>query len=86
VDDDDYLLQRALERVLADRHPGRFVPRYSMVTFMRVPYAVAFERGQAQRALLAELTQGHDTLQALDWAHVDRRVVESLPTLDEASV
>src|SRR5690606_8264251 len=31
VDDADYLLQRQLERLLAERHPGRFVPRYSMV-------------------------------------------------------
>jgi kynurenine 3-monooxygenase len=30
-----FLLQRQLERVLAERHPGRFVPRYSMVTFLR---------------------------------------------------
>jgi kynurenine 3-monooxygenase len=85
VDDDDYLLQRALERVLAERHPGRYVPRYSMVTFMRVPYAVAFERGQVQRALLAELTAGHGSLDTLDWAHVDRRIVDTLPTLDEAA-
>ena len=85
VDDDDYLIQRALERVLAERHPDRFVPRYSMVTFMRLPYAVAFERGQAQRALLAELTEGHASLDTIDWAHVDRRVAEALALLDEAS-
>ncbi|TCZ88402.1 NAD(P)/FAD-dependent oxidoreductase [Lysobacter sp. N42] len=84
VDDDDYLLQRALERLLAERHPGRYVPRYSMVSFMRVPYAVAFERGQVQRALLGELTAGHASLDTLDWSHVDRRVLETLSMLDEA--
>lgn len=82
VGDDGFLLQRSLERVLAERHPGRFVPRYSMVSFMRVPYAVAFERGQVQRALLAELTEGHASLDTLDWAQVDRRVVDALPMLD----
>ena len=35
VDDPDFLLQRELERVLQERHPGRFVPHYTMVTFMR---------------------------------------------------
>ena len=39
VDDADFLLQRALERALAERHPDRFVPRYAMVTFLRMPYA-----------------------------------------------
>src|SRR3546814_6615467 len=35
VDDPDFLLQQALERALEARHPGRFVPHYSMVTYMR---------------------------------------------------
>ena len=67
VDDADYLLQRALERELAERHPDRFVPRYAMVTFRRLPYAIAFERGQVQRELLVELTRGHASLDTLDW-------------------
>lgn len=81
VDDEDYLLQRALEHLLAERHPGRFVPRYSMVSFQRVPYAVAFERGQVQRQLLVDLTKGHATLDTLDWAAVDAAVRERLPPL-----
>lgn len=85
VGDDGFLLQRALERVLAERHPGRFVPRYSMVSFMRVPYAVAFERGQVQRALLAELTEGHAALDTLDWARVDARVAQVLPVLEAST-
>lgn len=81
VDNDDYLLQRALERRLADRHPGRFVPRYAMVTFRRMPYAVAFERGNLQRELLVELTRGHESLDTLDWDVVDAAVRERLSPL-----
>jgi kynurenine 3-monooxygenase len=81
VDDDDYLLQRALERRLAERHPDRFVPRYAMVTFRRLPYAVAFERGQVQRELLVELTRGHASLDTLDWNAVDTAVRERLTPL-----
>lgn len=81
VDDADFLLQRKLERLLAERHPGRFVPRYTMVSFMRVPYAVAFARGQVQRALLIEATHGRDTLDDLDWDAVDRKVQERLSPL-----
>jgi kynurenine 3-monooxygenase len=81
VDDDDYLLQRALERALAERHPDRFMPRYAMVTFHRMPYAVAFERGQAQRELLIELTRGHASLDTLDWDAVDAVVRERLSPL-----
>ena len=81
VDDADFLLQRALERRLAERHPDRFVPRYGMVTFRRMPYATAFERGQVQRALLVEATRGRDTLEGLDWAWLDAEVARRLPPL-----
>jgi kynurenine 3-monooxygenase len=81
VDDDDYLLQRALELRLAERHPDRFMPRYAMVTFQRIPYAVAFERGQLQRQLLVDLTRGHATLDTLDWDTVDATVRERLTPL-----
>jgi len=81
VDDADFLLQRELERLLAERHPDRFVPRYTMVTFRRLPYATAFERGQAQRALLVEATRGRTSLDGLDWAWLDAEVERRLPPL-----
>ncbi|MDZ4349895.1 MAG: NAD(P)/FAD-dependent oxidoreductase [Xanthomonadaceae bacterium] len=81
VQDPAYRLQRQLELVLAKRHPDRFVPRYTMVTFRRVPYAVAFERGTRQRALLGALCQGKATLTEVDLAEADRLVVERLTPL-----
>ena len=82
VDDADYLLQRALELALQTRHPGRFVPHYAMVTFMRIPYRVALERSEVQRLLLAEATAGIESLDAIDWATLDARVRERLAALD----
>ncbi|MGY0798495.1 FAD-dependent oxidoreductase [Lysobacter sp. A286] len=81
VDDEDYLLQRQLEHRLAERHPARFVPRYAMVTFRHMPYALALERGNLQRELLVELTRGRENLEGLDWDAVDAAVVARLPPL-----
>jgi kynurenine 3-monooxygenase len=81
VDDADFLLQRALERHLAERHRQRFVPRYAMVTFRRIPYATAFERGAVQRELLVEATRGRDSLDGIDWAALDAEVRGRLPAL-----
>ncbi|MGH8085163.1 MAG: FAD-dependent oxidoreductase [Lysobacter sp.] len=85
VDDDDYLLQRELEHKLADRHPDRFVPRYAMVTFRHLPYAVALQRGDLQRELLVELTRGHESLDSLDWDAVDAVIRARLPPLPAES-
>jgi len=82
VADASFLLRRELGRVLAERHPGRFVPRYSMVTFTRMPYAQAFARGAIQDALLRELTAGRERIDEVDLAQADAQVRERLTALD----
>ncbi len=84
VDDADFLRQRQLERILADRHPGRFVPRYAMVTFLRVPYATAYERGKIQRQILVGCTAGLTSIDQVDLAAADASVIERLPPLELA--
>ncbi|HEY6942355.1 NAD(P)/FAD-dependent oxidoreductase [Dokdonella sp.] len=84
VADAGFLLRRELGRVLAERHPGRFVPRYSMVTFTRMPYAQAFARGAIQDAVLHELTAGRERIDHVDLAQADALVRERLTSLDES--
>ncbi len=76
VDDPDFLLQRQLERLLADRHPGVFIPRYAMVSFSRVPYRVAFERGLLQRELLVKATEGKQSLSEIDVTKFDENIAD----------
>lgn len=83
VDDADYLLQRELELALQDRHPGRFVPHYAMVTFMRIPYSLAMSRTDVQRGILERATAGHASLAALDWNAIDAEVLAQLTPLED---
>lgn len=83
VDDADFLRQRQLERILAERHPGRFVPRYSMVSFLRVPYATAQARGKIQRQILVECCAGLDSVDQVDLAAADALVRERLTPLEQ---
>ncbi len=85
VDNADFLLQRELERALQERHPGRFIPHYTMVSFMRIPYSLALARSEIQRGILVESTRGIATLDQVDWAAVDNRVVTRLSRLPELS-
>ena len=81
VDDADYLLQRELGRLLAERHPDRFLPRYSMVSFRRIPYAVARERGEQQRALLKRFCDGKQRIEDIDLPAVDTAVLAEISPL-----
>jgi kynurenine 3-monooxygenase len=85
VDDPAFLLQRELERALQERHPDRFVPHYTMVTFMRIPYSLALERSDIQRGILVAATRGLDSLEGVDWAAVDRQVERQLAPLVDAA-
>jgi kynurenine 3-monooxygenase len=81
VDDPNYLLQRQCERALAERHPGRFVPRYSMVTFSRLPYATAYQRGKLQKHILQSITENCASMSEVDLDHADALVNSMLTPL-----
>jgi kynurenine 3-monooxygenase len=81
VADPAFLLRRELGRVLASRQPDRFVPRYSMVTFTRMPYADAFARGATQERVLRALTDGKQRIEEIDLAAADAMVRAELEPL-----
>ena len=84
VADPAFLLQRELEQQLQARWPTRFVPHYTMVTFLHTPYAVALERTELQRRILEQATAGHDSLEHIDWAALERVVHAQLTVLEGA--
>ena len=57
VADPQFLRMREIEHELQERMPGRYLTRYQLVTFTRVPYRVALQAGEIQARLLAELAQ-----------------------------
>ncbi|WP_305804886.1 NAD(P)/FAD-dependent oxidoreductase [Stenotrophomonas sp. YIM B06876] len=84
VADPAFLLQRELEQALQARWPTRFVPHYTMVTFLHTPYAVALERTRIQQRILADATAGHTTLEHMDWAALEQIIHAQLPVLEGA--
>jgi kynurenine 3-monooxygenase len=85
VDDPDFLLQREVELALQARHPQRFVPHYTMVSFMLIPYATALARSEVQRGILEAATAGVDGLDDVDWVAADAMVLERLPPLEDGA-
>lgn len=62
-----FALQKALAFELEKRMPEHFIPRYSMVMFHAdIPYLVAQQRGEVQKALLEEFTMTASTIDEID--------------------
>ncbi len=85
VNDPRFHLQKALAWELEARIPEHFVPRYSMVMFRRIPYAVAKQRGAMQAALLQELTEGASQLADIDLDAAVRVTAQRLPRLEASA-
>jgi kynurenine 3-monooxygenase len=82
VGDARFLFRKKVELALEARFPGRFVPKYAMVTFHRVPYSVALARGVIQDRMLAELCEGIEQVEDLDWEKAARMIQGELTVLE----
>jgi len=73
-----FQLKKDLSFRLEERHPGRFIPRYSMVMFHTIPYEDAKKRGAIQEEILDELTSQATSVDDVDLARADRLIAERL--------
>jgi kynurenine 3-monooxygenase len=79
-----FLMEKAVEKILQNAFPGKYFSRYSLVTFSRVPYRVAFDAGLIVDEILAELCKDitHETQVDLECA--ERLIITKLtPFLSE---
>lgn len=81
VADPRFLFRKKVELELEKKYPGRFVPKYAMVTFHRTPYSVAASRGVIQDRMLGELCDSIQRVEDLDWAKAEALVQRELTPL-----
>jgi kynurenine 3-monooxygenase len=74
VADPTFLKMRAIETELQRRMSGRYLTRYQLVTFTRVPYRVALRAGEIQSGILADLAR----VEPLDYSRGVQLVEERL--------
>jgi kynurenine 3-monooxygenase len=79
VADPQFLLKKQIELALEEKYPHKFIPRYSMVSFHRIPYLVALERGKIQDRILLELCQSITNAAEVDWRRADQLINQELP-------
>lgn len=62
----DFILKKKADTLLEERFPDQFIPKYSMVSFHRIPYALAMKRGQIQDRVLMEMCSKINTIEELN--------------------
>jgi kynurenine 3-monooxygenase len=85
VGDPRFLFRKKVELALEAKYPRLFVPKYAMVTFHRVPYAIALKRGTTQDEILTELCASISRVEDLDWSRAGMLIQSKLTPLEMAS-
>jgi len=65
VADKRFQLKKKIEGELYKKFPNKFIPKYSMVTFHRIPYSVALQRGRIQEDILNKLSEGVNNIEGV---------------------
>ena len=78
VADARFQLKKKIETLLYSKYPEVFIPKYSMVTFLRVPYSAALQRGRLQEAILQELSEGISDPAEIDLEKADKLIKKRL--------
>ena len=66
VNDPYYKKRRELELKMEHMYPDKFIPRYSMVSFHRIPYAEVYKRGEKQFEALDKILNDFDDLSEIN--------------------
>ena len=82
VADPRFLLRKKVELALENKYPQRFVPKYAMVTFHRVPYSTALQRGKVQDGILSQLCDRIQSIEDLDWGSAHSLINSQLAPLE----
>ncbi|KXK52011.1 MAG: Kynurenine 3-monooxygenase [Chlorobi bacterium OLB5] len=74
-----------MEAILYAKYPDRFIPKYSMVTFLRVPYSTALRRGNIQENILLMLSEGIKSPEEVDMKLAAKFIDEKLEPMKKLS-
>ena len=77
--DPKFLLQKKIEARLHERHPGKWIPAYSQVTFSpHIRYSEALSNSNKQEAIMQEVMQMEGIEQKWDSEEVEKMIMNKL--------
>lgn len=76
--DPKFLLQKKIEKHFASKHPNKWIPAYSRVTFSDRPYTEALALGDEQEKIMQKIMQIPDIESIWDSKVVEEKILELL--------
>ena len=76
--DKNFLLQKKIEKWFSDKHPDKWIPLYSRVTFTHEPYAEALAEGDRQNAIMQEVLKMDNIEKIWNSVEVENNILKLL--------
>ncbi len=73
--DPEFLLQKKIEKHFAEKHPDKWIPAYSIVTFSERPYAEALAIGDVQEEVMRQVMQLPDIHDKWNSLEVEEKIL-----------
>ncbi|NAS29599.1 NAD(P)-binding protein [Flavobacteriaceae bacterium R38] len=67
--DKNFLLRKKIEKWFSEKHPDKWVPLYSRVTFSNEPYEEALRLGDMQKEVMDEVMKANPDVSGEEWDH-----------------
>lgn len=74
--DANFLLQKKIEKHFSTKHPEKWIPAYSRVTFSNRPYSEALAEGDAQEEIMKEVMKIPDIAEKWDSEEIENFMLE----------
>lgn len=76
--DPSFLLQKKIEGKFATKHPDKWMPLYSQVTFSHIPYSEALANGKVQDRIMKEVMNRPDIEAVWDSEEIEQEILKRL--------
>ena len=74
----DFLLRKKIEARFSDKHPEKWIPLYTMVTFSKLPYSTAMSEGKKQDLIMDRVMEMDGIADKWDSPEVEQLILKML--------
>jgi kynurenine 3-monooxygenase len=73
-----FLLQKKIEAKFSQKHPEKWIPLYTQVTFSHIPYNEALANGDKQEAIMQKIMRRPDIEQVWESEEIENEILKEL--------